>query len=379
MPKADLLTPIHPVKDLHPQFLALISQDVFEPARGMLRKVYADFPDPDGNFVEQFQTHGFDARTFELFLFVMFRDLGHHIGRERRLDFILSRDDQEACVEAVVASAPANHGIQPYTHDAPTHSPEELQEYLEREMAIRLGSPLYSKLHKKYWTLPQAQGKPLIFAIENFHAGALHFADSTLSNYLYGLSSHWYHDADGKLIITHTPIEKHKSGTKEIPSGFFAQPDAEYVSAILFSNSGTIAKFNRMGQQGADHSDAVRMIRWGTSYRFDQNSTFPEMFLYEVGDPSQGLESWREGTVLLLNPRARNPVPRGWLGASVEQYLEDGQIVSEFTEAFHPFGSTTVNYPGDTPASFIQARMDEFIQAVLDQYPILRPDRDPEH
>jgi hypothetical protein len=41
-----------------------------------------------------------------------------------------------------------------------------------------------------------------------------------LRNYLFGLSAHWYHDADGKLIITHTPLD-----TKEIPSGFFAQPD----------------------------------------------------------------------------------------------------------------------------------------------------------
>jgi hypothetical protein len=376
MPKADLLTPIRRVKNLHPQFLNLISHDIYEPARGMLREVYAEFPDPDGNFVEQFQTSGFDARTFELFLFAMFKDLGHHIEREPRLDFILSRDGQEACVEAVIASPPRNDGIQPYTHDPPDRSPEELQ---EQEMAIRLGSPLFSKLQKKYWALPRALGKPLIFAIENFHSGALHSADSTLSSYLFGLSSHWYHNADGKLITTHTPIDKHKSGTKEIPSGFFAQPDAENVSAVLFSNSGTIPKFNRMGQQGAYHSEAVRMIRWGTCYRFDPNSTSPEMFLYEVGDLSQGLESWREGTVLLLNPRAKHPVPRGWLGASVEDYVEGDQIVSKIAEPFHPYGSTTVNFPGNTPTSVIQASMDQFVGRVLEQYPELRPDRDFEY
>jgi hypothetical protein len=41
MPKADLLTPIRPLKDLHPLFLNLISHDVYEPARGMLREVYS--------------------------------------------------------------------------------------------------------------------------------------------------------------------------------------------------------------------------------------------------------------------------------------------------------------------------------------------------
>jgi hypothetical protein len=375
MLKADLLTPIRPLKDLHPQFLNLISHAVNEPARGMLREVYAEFPDPDGNFVEQFQTSGFDARTFELFLFAMFKDLRHHIEREPRLDFILSRDGQEACVEAVIASPPPNHGVQPYTHDPPDRSPEELQ---EQEMAIRLGSPLFSKLQKKYWALPRALGKPLIFAIENFHPGALHSADSSLSNYLFGLSSYSYHDADGKLITTYTPIDKHKSGSKEIPSGFFAQPDAENVSAVLLSNSGTIPKFNRMGQQGAHHSEAVRMIRWGTCYRFDPNSTSPEMFLYEVGDPSR-LESWREGTVLLLNPRAKHPVPRGWLGASVEQYVKGDRIVPEIVEPFHPYGSTTVYYPGNTPTSVIKARMDQFVGRVLEQYPEVRPDRDFEY
>jgi hypothetical protein len=204
MLKADLLTPIRPLKDLHPQFLNLISHDVYEPARGMLREVYAEFPDSDGNFVEQFQTSGFDARTFELFLFAMFKHLGHHIEREPRLDFILSRDGHEACIEAVIASPPPNDGIQPYTNDPPDRSSEELEEYRQQEAAIRLGSPLFSKLQKKYWMLPRASGKPLIFAIENFHPGALHFSDSTLSNYLFGLSSHSYHDAHGKLIITHS-------------------------------------------------------------------------------------------------------------------------------------------------------------------------------
>jgi hypothetical protein len=196
MPKANLLTPTRPLKDLHPQFLNLISHDCYEPARGMLREVYAEFPDSDGNFIEQFQTNGLDARTFELFLFAMFKELGHHIEREPRLDFILSRDSQEACVEAVIASPPPNDGIRPYTHDPPDRSPEELQEYRQQEAAIRLGSPLFSKLQKKYWMLPRALGKPRIFAIENFHAGALHFSDSTLSNYLFGLSSQWYHDGD---------------------------------------------------------------------------------------------------------------------------------------------------------------------------------------
>jgi hypothetical protein len=184
----------------------------------------------------------------------MFKDLGHRVGREPRLDFILAREGRTACVEATIASPPTNDGTRGYAHDAPTSTPQELEQYLEQEMAIRLGSPLFSKLQKKYWTLPQSQGKPLIFAVQNFHPGALHFAEAILTKYLFGLASYWYHDPEGKLITTHAPIDKHRSGVKEIPSGFFSQPNAENVSAVLYCNSRTIPKFNRMGMQGAYRS-----------------------------------------------------------------------------------------------------------------------------
>ena len=128
-----------------------------------------------------------------------------------------------------------------------------------------------------------------------------------------------------------------------------------------------------MGQQGSYYSGKVRMIRWGTCYRHDPNATSPEMFLYEVGDPSEGLESWREGTVLIHNPRAKHPLGRGWLRASLEQHLEDGRIVSELAEPFHCYGSSTRIYPGDTPTAFLQAEMDEFVSRALEQYPELRP------
>ena len=34
---------------------------------------------------------------------------------------------------------------------------------------------------------------------------------------------HWYLDAEGQFVVTRNPIDTHKLGVKEIPSGFFAQ------------------------------------------------------------------------------------------------------------------------------------------------------------
>jgi hypothetical protein len=373
MTKVDLLAPLRPDKDLHPQFLTLIRSELYEPARGMLREVYADFDDPDGNFVEQFQTTGFDARTFELFLFAMFREAGHTIDRRhRRPDFILQRDGHTACVEAVIANPPYQAGIRPYRHFPHDRSDVDEQAYLQDEVVIRLGSPLFSKLKMKYWELPQVKGRPLIFAIQSFHAdGALNISDTPLTNYLYGFSTHWYLDAEGQLVVTRNPVDTHKFGVKEIPSGFFAQPGAENISAVLFSNTGTIPKFNRMGHQGAYRNSAVRIIRWGTCYCYDPSATMPDIFLYEVGDPEEGMETWREGTVLQLNPWAVHPLPRAWFGASAEQYSEDGKLVSMFAEPFHPYASTTMDFPGSTPTFLIQQQMDQFIQRIFEQFPVL--------
>jgi hypothetical protein len=113
------------------------------------------------------------------------------------------------------------------------------------------------------------------------------------------------------------------------------------------------------------------MIRWGTCYCWDPNVAMPDIFLYEVGDPEEGMETWREGTVLHLNPWAIHPLPRAWFGASAEQYLEDGKLVSMFVEPFHPYGSTTIKFPGSTPTFVIQRHMDQFIQRIFEQYPVL--------
>ena len=68
-----------PDRELHPQFLSLRDAPGYAPARQLIKRLQAEFSDPDGNFVEQFQTFGLDARTFEFFLSVMLKDAGHEL------------------------------------------------------------------------------------------------------------------------------------------------------------------------------------------------------------------------------------------------------------------------------------------------------------
>jgi len=349
------------VENLHPQFLLLRDSPGYRPARLLLSDIQQHFEDPDGNFVEQFQTTGFDSRTLELFLFEMFRESGHAIDRShQRPDFIISRDGIIAAVEAVTASQPSNAGLQQYLALPKDLTPEEREEYVKNSIPIRLGSPLYTKLKAKYWEEPHVAGKPFIIAIEDFHeAGSLVTSSTPLMRYLFGQDLQWYHDADGKLVITEHPIDVHENGVKQIPSGFFNLPDAENVSAVLFTNTGTIAKFLRMGHQGPYRDPELKVLRFGTRYRHDPNATLPAPFMYEVGDP-EAMETWRQGTVLIKNPKALYPLPDEWLGAGIEEDLIDGKIVTTWCkhEPFIPYGSITQIVRG-MPRRKFKALMDE--------------------
>jgi hypothetical protein len=55
---------------LNAKFLLLDECVVYNPAKEMIEEISNEFEDKDGNFVQQFQTTGFDARLWELFLLV---------------------------------------------------------------------------------------------------------------------------------------------------------------------------------------------------------------------------------------------------------------------------------------------------------------------
>jgi len=344
-------------EQLHPQFVHLRDLERYEPARLVLLDLQGAFDDPDGNFVEQFQTTGFDSRTFELFLFAMLKERGHAIDRSHaRPDFLVASGGLTVAVEAVTASVPAAGGIQPYFSLPKAQTTEEMLSYIRDSLPIRLGSPLFSKLKQQYWLEPHVQGRPLVLAIQDFSApGSLLHSSTPLSRYLNGFEQRWYHDEDGKLIITEEGVESHVVGAKRIPSGFFQQPDAQNISAVLFCNTGTVPKFGRMGQEGKYRSTKVRMVRSGVRYRHDEDAAWPVPFAYEVGDFKFGPESWRQGTVLIRNPNAVHPLPEEWFGASVEEDVLDGKVVSTFAEPFLPYRSITHLLAGDASNAEVAA------------------------
>ncbi len=64
--KRGLFNPVVPKKLLHPSFKLVQSSPRNKSTRRLMNDAFVRLVEKDGNFVEQFQTTGFNTRTFEL-------------------------------------------------------------------------------------------------------------------------------------------------------------------------------------------------------------------------------------------------------------------------------------------------------------------------
>jgi len=302
----EIFVPVVVDDDLHPYFRALISEPRFEAARNLIREIVYSYKDPDGHYIREFQTNGFDARLWELYLYVFLYQEGFEfIHGEPSPDFHLSRRGDEILIEAVTV----NPGQNPSRPDAsPPQNHEETLALTNDYLPIKFGSPLYSKLQKKYWEKEHVEGKPLIIAIHDYHMpGSMTWSRVGLSEYLYGVRTRLGEDENGNDVPIVDHIDQHEWNGKIIPSNFFAQPDAENISAVLFSNAATITKFNRMGKLAGLGSKDVKLLRSGIMSNPDPSALRPLRFTKDVDDDDYE-ETWSDSIVMFHNPRAKVPV-----------------------------------------------------------------------
>jgi hypothetical protein len=308
-------------------------------ARRTMLDVFASFRDPDGNFVEQFQSQGFDARVFELCLHAGFSELGYSVHRPKAPDFLLERSGQRIAVEATTTN-PSRAGVMAQ-HSRPLreHSREERWNYLHNDWAIRIGAPLTAKLAKRYWEKSECTGLPFVIAVEAFHEPlALSLSHTMVAAYLYGVQATSPKIDAGRMVLGPTVLTTHTVGPKSIPSGFFNLPDAENISAVIFTNSATYAKFTRMGWE--THGTASKSVaaRVGLMWNPDPAIRYATWFAYDLREPLLR-ERWTDGMVVIHNPNARTPLPP-------EAFDGLTQIYSPFAEEFvegHVFSSSTIH------------------------------------
>ncbi len=280
----------------HELFRDLKKSPAHSACRRLMNEVFNDMPKPDNHFIEQFQTQGFEARVFELGMFAALRECGLKVFQNHeRPDFIVSNGQLDACIEVTTASPPDHLKLQNLSRDFHRSDPLKINEAMMNkitdELPIRFGSPLFSKLNKKYWELDQCRDKPLVFAIQACHEKmASQFPVMPLISYLYGLRSYPEWTEDGRILGRHEKIKSHQKGEKIIPSGFFNHHNSNHVSGVIFSNQMTVSKFVRMAYQKGYGPKNIEIIR--TGFASAPGFSEPVWFKYQLGTKEAIKETW---------------------------------------------------------------------------------------
>lgn len=362
--KRGLFNPSIPKNRLHPSFNLVQSSPRNRSTRRLMNDAFARFLEKDGNFVEQFQTTGFNTRTFELYISEFLHAESFEFeGAEPQPDFCVSKNGVKVAIECTTAN-PAGSALNVYKPvNENDDDPGGIRLREEHEVPIRVAGALRNKMQHRinkkkspaaYWELPHVAGKPFILAIQTFHEhGSLSFSNAAVVRYLYGIEHRPSWDSGGNLVIESKKVLEHSHGGKEIPSGFFELPDSENVSAVLWTNAGTVPKFTRMALAGPYPDDDVSMVRFGCMYDPDPNAHNPLPFAYIVGEPDAPTETWGQEANLFHNPKAKYPIPKDLFETLTNSEMIEGQYVDHIVDEFKPVMSMSnlINGPGHRRAA----------------------------
>jgi hypothetical protein len=159
-----LFKPLKPKKLLHQSFLFLESSPRNKSTRRLMNDAFSRFVEKDGNFIEQFQTTGFNTRTFELYVSELLHAEGFTFeGNEPHPDFCVSKNGKKLSIECTTAN-PTDDGKGGMHVYRPTNQSdldlEGLRARQENEVSIKIAGALRNKmLHrvnkksdpKAYW------------------------------------------------------------------------------------------------------------------------------------------------------------------------------------------------------------------------------------
>jgi hypothetical protein len=321
---------------LHPHFRVLMESPGRHPSRSVFKEIGPWLAPSDPDFVSEFQFNQFDQRLWEMFLWATFRELGFDVSQPEAPDFTCQAPGIAFTVEATTVSA-STSGVLADRPDPKT--PEDMREFLEHYMPMKFGSSLTSKLNKKdkegrsYWERGDAAGKPFLLAVADFHVsggngepGSMTYTASALWPYLYGHRVEW-ELVDGELVTRAVKGDDHVFKGKTVETGFFDLPGAENISAVVFSNAGTLAKFDRMGIAAGFIPNDHKYYRMGTRLNPDPNAVHPIPFFEEIGLDDY-VEYWSDELQIFHNPNAKVPLPENAFGGITQHFFKDGQQVS---------------------------------------------------
>jgi hypothetical protein len=239
-------------------------------------------------------------------------------------------------------------------------TPEEFAAFLAEYMPIKYGASLTNKLNRRsatgkaYWEEADVAGLPFVIAVADFHKpatenelGSMTYTQSAIWPYLYGFVAKWKM-VDGQLVIEQQPNGSHTYGSKTIESGFFNLPGAENISAVLFSNAGTIAKFDRLGVLAGYAPPDHRYLRVGVRFDPDPNAVEGKRFAEEVGGPGYS-EGWADELQVFHNPNAVHPLSPDCFEGLQQHFFEDGRMKTYYGKEAVIASYTVIIHATDRP------------------------------
>jgi hypothetical protein len=311
-----------------PEFELLTSTISHLPALMAIGECYLALPNPDANFVTDLQTNNFASRLFELYLLACFREQGLIVRQEYvSPDFLIEKDGADCWIEAVTANGetPRTRGIGEWVH-----APRDHNERLTGAPAERFAKTLRGKLQRAYHEMDHVKERSFAIAIADFHdSGSMIWSREALPTYLYGIRA----DVDGEGAQRQaigTPISN-LTGKHRIPAGLFRDPDFAHLSAVIFSNAGTLAKFSRMGFLAGWRPPGLEMIRSGIVFDRTPGALEPMEFELLVGSAEyQALwpwgEAWCQELEVFHNPEAAYPISFDLIPGATHWFERNGDI-----------------------------------------------------
>jgi hypothetical protein len=312
-----------------PEFDLLTKTISHWPALMAVGECYLALPNPDANFVSDFQTNNFASRLFELYLLACFREQGLQVRQDQPSpDFWIEKEGMACWVEAVTANSetPRAGGIGDWVH-----APDDRNERTTGDPAERFAKTLRGKLQRKYHELEHVKGQPFALAIADFHkSGSMVWSREALPSYLYGTRAD-IEVQDTQRRAVSTPISN-LIGKHRIPAGLFRDPKLAHLSGVIFSNAATLGKFNRMGFLAGWRPPGLTMIRSGIL--FDRTPGALEPIPFELSIDSSEYEAlwpwgeaWCQEMEIFHNPLADYPAPFDLLPGATHWFEHEGEVI----------------------------------------------------
>lgn len=297
----------------------------------LLNQLYLALPNPDQNWVSDCQTGNFHTRLWEAQLLASFREQGLLVTQPHDSpDFhIENRSGGEAWVEAVTANPSIAYS---HLNAPPVDPPSGREEVFFGAAALRFAKTIGNKLDKQYDQLPHVSGKSFVLALADFQAPAsMTWSREGLIGYLYGEGAEEI-EVDGRTVAIMMP-RKQLLGPSQFPAGLFADARHSELSAVIFSNACSIAKFNRVLASGLGAPEGIRYTRIGAFFDRTPGALRSIPFCLDVTSDEyrnlwpQRYEPWCAELEVFHNRFAKYPVPFGLLPEATHWFERNGEKV----------------------------------------------------